>query len=685
MLAFVFQEGGLFDTLKEVEDLRFMTPALYSSRASQLRRVLRVPLNQILGYADLLLDELDSDAPPAARATLQNVRENGRIILEITQNELPQESTEISPDRVIRLGNRIREPLGSMAAELGRLQENGLARQAGFEEGDVLHIAAAIAELSEFTEGKKDSPPQDEPDDSTGRVLIVDDSAGNRELLTRILSQNGFITTAAGDGLAALAEASNQRFDLILLDVKMPGMDGLEVLQRLKSDPAQKSIPVIMVSAHDETSLVTRSLQRGAEDYVRKPIDLVILLARIRSTLERSRLRANELLRAQEVEAAYRKLSENERRLHESEERLRFATEAAEVGIWYLYVAQDCVTMTDGCRKLFGFSQTDDLMTLEDLTNRIHPEDRERARQEMLNAISSGLEYESEYRVVWSDDSIRWLSARGLAQLLPDGNEMRLAGVALDVTARRRAEEVLRQTQKLESIGLLAGGIAHDFNNLLTGIIGSASFVLDSIPEDHPFSDMLRNVVSSGERAASLTRQLLAYSGQGKFSVRPINISSLVDQILALLRASVSRSIQLECDLDADLPAIDGDASQIQQILMNLVINGAEAIEGEGLIRIATGVAQVRAAGRQRFVLGEDIPPGNYVFLEVTDNGCGMDRETVKHIFEPFFTTKFTGRGLGLAAVFGIIRSHDGALEVRTSHGSGSRFKAYFPLSTRSV
>jgi signal transduction histidine kinase len=262
---------------------------------------------------------------------------------------------------------------------------------------------------------------------------------------------------------------------------------------------------------------------------------------------------------------------------------------------------------------------------------------------------------------------------------------MRLAGVALDVTGRRRAEEVLRQTQKLESIGMLAGGIAHDFNNLLTGIIGSASFVLDSIPEDHPFADMLRNVVSAGERAANLTRQLLAYSGQGKFSVRPINVSTLVEEILALLRASIPRSIRLECDLDPELPLIDGDASQIQQVVMNLVMNGAEAIEGDGLIRIASGISSVRAGGRQRFVLGDDIEPGDYVHLEVTDTGCGMDRETVKRIFEPFFTTKFTGRGLGLAAVFGIIRSHDGALEVRTSHGSGSKFKAYFPPSARSI
>lgn len=660
-----------------------MMPARYCGRVAQIRRALRVPLNQVLGYADMLLADLASDAPEDARTTLQTVRENGLSILDITQLELPLDSSEITPDHVGRLSNRILEPLGKMAAAFARLQDTGLARQAGFEDVDVLHIAAAITELTEFTEGRRDLSIAAETPGSAGRVLIADDNASNRDLLTRMLAQHGFITCVATDGPAALAEAAahavNQRFDLILLDMKMPGMDGLAVLERLKSDPSQSAIPVIMISAHDETTLVTRSLQAGAEDYVRKPFDLVILLARIRSTLERSRLRANESLRAREIELAYSKLRENEQRLQESEERLRFATEAAEVGIWYLHAAQDRLTMTHGCRKLFGIPQDDEPLTVEEVSGRIHPEDRERARKEMLHAVSTGSEYESEYRVVWDDDSVHWVSARGLAQSLPGEGGMRLAGVALDVTGRRRAEEVVRQTQKLESIGLLAGGIAHDFNNLLTGIIGSASFVLDSLPEDHAFSDMLRNVVSAGERAASLTRQLLAYSGQGKFSVKRINISKLVDEISVLLRASIPRSIRLECHLDPDLPLIDGDASQIQQIVMNLVMNGAESIEGDGLIRVTTGFAALGAGGRQRFVTGENIAAGGYVYLEVTDTGCGMDRETVKRIFEPFFTTKFTGRGLGLAAVFGIVRSHDGALEVRTARGSGSKFQAYFP------
>ena len=658
-----------------------MMPAGSFRRAAQIRRALRVPLNQILGYTDMLLEDLETDAPETTRGALQSVRENGRMILEITKLELPADRADVSPDQVVRLSESIREPLGTMAVGLGRLRTSGLARQAGLHEVDVLRIAAAVAELAEFTEGKReffDSHESLDPGAPT-RILLVDDSAINRELLSRMLALNGFIPCAVADGSRALDEAAIQRFDLILLDMKMPTMDGLAVLERLKSDPAQSSIPVMMISAHDETALVTRSLQAGAEDFIRKPFDSVILLARIRSTLERSRLRAIESLRAREIEAAYRKLRENEQRLRESEERLRFATEAAEVGIWYLHPAEDRVTMTEGCRKLFGLPQTDQPLTFDDLTERIHTEDRERARKEILNALEGGSEYDSEYRVVWPDESIRWVSARGLAQTgAPTSSEMRLAGVALDVTARRRAEAAVQQTQRLESIGMLAGGIAHDFNNLLTGIIGSASFVLDSLPEDRFISDMLRNVVQSGERAANLTRQLLAYSGQGKFSVRRLNVSKLIEDISALLLASTPRPVRLECDLAADLPLVKGDAAQIQQVVMNLVINAAEAIEGEGLIRVVTGVRTLGSGGRQRFVSGHELPAGEYVFVEVSDTGAGMDRETVNRIFEPFFTTKFTGRGLGLAAVFGIVRSHGGALEVRTARGAGSKFQIYF-------
>src|SRR5262245_42968841 len=251
------------------------------------------------------------------------------------------------------------------------------------------------------------------------------------------------------------------------------------------------------------------------------------------------------------------------------------------------------------------------------------------------------------------------------------------------VSERARIETDLRQTQKLESIGVLAGGVAHDFNNLLVGILGNASLAMDIVPPESPARPMLQDVILAGQRAADLTRQLLAYSGKGKFIVRPINLSDLVREISGLIQPSIPKMVQLRLDLDRDLPAVEGDSSQLQQLVMNLVINGAEAIgEGAGSVMVTTGVREVREEGERHAIPPTDIQPGRYVFLEVRDNGVGMDEHTLSKIFDPFFTTKFTGRGLGLAAALGIVRGHRGGMEVESAPGQGATFRVYLPVLT---
>ncbi|MEX2262825.1 MAG: PAS domain S-box protein [Bryobacteraceae bacterium] len=248
---------------------------------------------------------------------------------------------------------------------------------------------------------------------------------------------------------------------------------------------------------------------------------------------------------------------------------------------------------------------------------------------------------------------------------------------------RKRLEEQLRQTQKLESIGVLAGGVAHDFNNLLTGILGNATLVLEMLSLSSPARRMLEDVVRGSERAANLTRQLLAYSGRGKFIIQPVNLSELVREIADLIQLSIPRTVQLRLELRDGMPSMPADPAQLQQLVMNLIINGAEAIgEGtNGTVLVATGVQDVEESYiAQTFAPGE-IQPGRYVYLEVHDTGVGMDEETIAKIFDPFFTTKFTGRGLGLAAVLGIVRGHKGALKVYSAPGKGSTFKVLFPAS----
>ena len=263
--------------------------------------------------------------------------------------------------------------------------------------------------------------------------------------------------------------------------------------------------------------------------------------------------------------------------------------------------------------------------------------------------------------------------------------------VATNVTARKQAEETrermqshLLQVQKLESLGVLAGGIAHDFNNLLTGILGNASMSLMSLPKDSKARQPIEDIVSIARRAADLTRQMLAYSGKGRFEVHPLDVSEHVREIAQLLESTLPKKVQLRLELGRELPAVEADVAQIQQVVMNLVINGAEAIgDARGAVLVTTGVKDVDAALAGELFPPEPIEPGRYVFIEVRDDGCGMDEATKDKIFDPFFTTKFAGRGLGLAAVLGIVRGHKGALRIATKPGEGTAFEVFFPASSR--
>ena len=265
-----------------------------------------------------------------------------------------------------------------------------------------------------------------------------------------------------------------------------------------------------------------------------------------------------------------------------------------------------------------------------------------------------------------------------------EGKLTSILSQVLDVTDRKLAEDRLRQAQKFESLGLLAGGVAHDFNNLLVGVIGNASLAKELLPPDNPASELLDGVIHTGEQAAHLTRQMLAYSGKGKFLVEPLNLSALIPEMTGLVRPSISKKIALRLELDADLPPIEADRGQVQQVFMNLTLNASEAIGSHaGMITVSTGSRSVDNDYLRLHRDAADLHPGEYVFLEVRDTGCGMDAATVAKIFDPFFSTKFTGRGLGLAAVAGIVRGHKGVISVSSAPGKGSCFTVLFPAGAR--
>jgi signal transduction histidine kinase len=251
-----------------------------------------------------------------------------------------------------------------------------------------------------------------------------------------------------------------------------------------------------------------------------------------------------------------------------------------------------------------------------------------------------------------------------------------------DVTQIRRVEEELRQSQKMEAIGYLAAGVAHDFNNLLTGIMGNASLLLDKTAGDDPARSKLGAVVNAAERAADLTRQLMAYAGKGRFYMERVDLSDLAVQTSKLIHPSIPANVQLRLDLDRHLPLLLADPGQLHQLVMNLAINGAEAIgDTGGVVLVRTGRQTVTEEPLPDLYFNEKKTPGEYVYLEVQDNGSGMDEQTKRKIFDPFFTTKFTGRGLGLASVLGILQHHKGLIEVHSVPGRGSSFRVLFPVT----
>ncbi len=280
---------------------------------------------------------------------------------------------------------------------------------------------------------------------------------------------------------------------------------------------------------------------------------------------------------------------------------------------------------------------------------------------------------------------VRWLQTTKIPFTASGTGRPAVLGVSIDITERKAAEETLRRAAKEESLSVLAGGVAHDFNNLLAAILGHASLALKQLPEGSPARRHVEKAAGAVERAADLTRQMLAYSGRGHFVVRPTDVNALVRENLPLLEVALPKAVRLLARLAPELPPVDADSGQLQQVLMNLVINAAEAIgERGGSVTVSTGVRAVGAGDEALWrASGQPLEPGPHVLLEVSDDGPGMDEATVDRIFEPFFTTKFTGRGLGLAAVLGVVRGHKGALSVDSAPGRGTTFRVLLAPSAR--
>ncbi|MFL5511597.1 MAG: response regulator [Gemmatimonadales bacterium] len=333
-----------------------------------------------------------------------------------------------------------------------------------------------------------------------------------------------------------------------------------------------------------------------------------------------------------------------------------------------------------GAEKLFGFSTGELEGTL---AHEIFvPPDRQAGVPEVEFKVATAQGRAEDERWHLRKDGSRFWASGVMISLKEDGRIAGYAKVVRDFTERRQLEEAVRQTQRLESVGVLAAGVAHDFNNVLTAILGNVAMVRRRLDGQAgaELQDMLLAAERAGNRAAHLVKQLLNYAGKGRREIQPVDISQVARDALAIVQASVSRKISLRSDIPQQSRMIQADVGQVQQLLLNLVLNGAEAIgdkEGEVFIRVR--VRDIPEPELNRLYSGFSLQARQYTEIVVSDTGSGMDEKTVQQIFDPFFTTKFLGRGLGLAAALGIVRAHGGGIAVQSTPGKGSTFSVLLP------
>ncbi|GAB4456234.1 MAG: hypothetical protein OHK0029_13850 [Armatimonadaceae bacterium] len=369
----------------------------------------------------------------------------------------------------------------------------------------------------------------------------------------------------------------------------------------------------------------------------------------------------------------------NEERVRESEERFQLVSKATNDTIWDLNLITREIWWNEGFRKMFGYQPEDIEPTLEGWMKFIHPEDRERVATEAERAIREGGNYwAAEYQYRRKSGEYVPVLERGYVIRDDSGRPIRMIGVITDLTERKNLEAQLLQSQKMEAVGRLAGGVAHDFNNLLTVILNNCELLMLTSAHNDPIRPVLADICSAGDRAANLTRQLLAFSRKQVLSPQVLDLNNAIYAVEKMLNRLIGEDIRLITVLQPHLAPIRVDPGQLEQVILNLAVNSRDAMPRGGRLIIETSNVEVGEAAAERKL---DCNPGWYVALTVTDTGVGMPPEVQARIFEPFFTTKGPGKGtgLGLSTVFGIVKQSEGAIEVQSEVGLGTSVTIYFP------